>query len=67
MSRPPLTTRDRGLWHALRIQRMCAPAQWRAQVDAIEDPAERQVAEDYLRGIIERIRVLRALREKDSQ
>jgi hypothetical protein len=36
-------------------------------VDAIEDPAERQVAEDYLRGIIERIRLLRALREKDSQ
>jgi hypothetical protein len=67
MSRPALTPRDRGLGHAVRIQKGYPPRQWRAQVDAIEDPAERQVAEDYLRGIIERIRVLLALRKKGQQ
>jgi hypothetical protein len=57
-----LTPRDRGLGHAMRIQRQHDPREWRRQVDAIEDADERAVAEEYLRGMVDRIRVLRALK-----
>ncbi len=60
---PHPTPRDRGLSAALRIQRQHDPRQWRAMVDAIADPDERQAAEDYLRSIIERMRALKALRD----
>lgn len=63
MPPPPLTPRDRGLAEALRIQKTADPREWRARVDAIPDPAERQVAEEYLRGIVARMNALRALRK----
>jgi hypothetical protein len=62
-----LTPRDRGLHAALQIQRQHDPRQWRAMVDAIADPEERKVAEDYLRSIIERMRALKALRDGEPR
>lgn len=54
------TPRDRGLGHALRIQREHAePADWKAAIEAIEDEAERQVAREYLRVIWQRTQVVK--------
>lgn len=57
-----VTARDRGLGHAMRIQRDFDPAQWRTHIDAIADADEREVAREYLRGIWRRSVVARAAR-----
>lgn len=53
-----LTSRQRGLWRALEIQRFEDPKRWRELVDAIEDAEERAAAEQYLRDIVTRMRVV---------
>jgi hypothetical protein len=55
-----LTPERRGLAHALELHRGVDPRQWRVRVDAIEDPIEKKVAEEYLHGIIARMKVARA-------
>lgn len=57
-----LTPEQRGRWQALQLQMRADPSTWRAKVDAIEDPAERKAADDYLRGIVARTRVVAALK-----
>ena len=57
-----MTPAERGRWAALQMQMRDDPKTWRAKVDAIADPAERQAADDYLRGIIARSRVVSALK-----
>lgn len=59
----PLTARDRGLSAAVDIQRRIDPRQWRAAVDAIEDPEERAVADDYLRSILARMKATAHFRQ----
>lgn len=56
------TAQDRGLTRALEIQRREDPKTWRARVDAIADPDERAAADAYLRGIVQRMRVIAALK-----
>lgn len=58
-----VTARDRGLGLALEIQRRDDPKTWRSKVDAIADPEERAVADDYLRGIVARMKAQRALKK----
>ena len=58
--------RERGLAAAVALQAKVDPRQWRDRVDRIEDPEERQVADDYLRGILERTRVVQQLRRSKS-
>lgn len=60
-----LTPAQRGLNIGLELHRHHEPKTWRARVDAIEDPEERKAAEDYLRGIIARAKVVKAL-NKDT-
>lgn len=62
MTRPQPTPRDRGIMLALELQRTVDPRDWRKRVDAIEDPEERRAAEDYLRAILTRMKVVRSLK-----
>jgi hypothetical protein len=62
MTRSPLTAEDRGLIAALKIQRYETPRDWRACVDRILDADERQVAEQYLRGMLERMKTAKRSR-----
>ena len=57
-------TRRRGLGHAARIQRWHEPEQWREQLEAIADPAERTVATEYLRSIALRRRHAAQMRSR---
>lgn len=59
-----LTPEQRGLHRALLLQRYTDPKRWRAGVDAIEDPTERAVADNYLRGMVDRIRARVAAERK---
>lgn len=59
------TPRDRGLAIALDLQRRADPKTWRAQVDAIEDLEVRGVADEYLRAIIVRTRVV-AMKKREQ-
>lgn len=58
-----LTPQQRGLHRALILHRYTDPRKWRESVDAIEDETERAAADNYLRGIIARIRVAVAARK----
>lgn len=58
-----LTPAQRGLHRALLLHRYSDPRGWRQQVDAIEDTAERAVADDYLRGILVRMKAAVAARK----
>lgn len=58
----PNSAEQRGLREGLRIHRCIAPSSWRTEIDAIEDVAERAVAERYLRDIAERHRAAAAAR-----
>jgi len=51
-----LSPEQRGVWRALILHRYTEPRRWRVAVDAIEDEAERAAADNYLRGIILRMR-----------
>ena len=51
----PLTTHKLGLAEGLRIQRYHDRADWRAQIEAIEDAEVRAVAAAYLRDIWRRM------------
>lgn len=64
---PEPTARDRGVMRAVEIQRREDPKRWRAAVDAIADAEERAWAEDYLRGILERMKVIRSLTVADNR
>lgn len=62
------TARQRGLGHAMRIQRTAAePADWKAEIQAIEDEAEREVAREYLRGIWLRIKAAERARAEGTR
>jgi hypothetical protein len=61
---PELTARDHGLGAAVDIQRRLEPRQWRAAVDAIADPAVRAVADEYLRGCVQRLNVVQRLKAR---
>lgn len=52
---------------ALEIQLREDPRKWRELVDAIENRAERAIAEEYLRSILERMRTIRRLRGEWSR
>lgn len=56
MRQPEPTPRQRGIWIALELHRRADPKTWRASVDKIEDPEARAAADDYLRGIIQRMK-----------
>ena len=58
-----LTPQQRGLVEAMRIHRREQPKRWRELVDAIPDNDERKAADDYLGGIVARMRVLAALKK----
>lgn len=58
---PDLTPKERGVLHALYIQRHEDPRRWRELVDAIKDEEERAAADRYLRDIITRMKVVARL------
>jgi len=62
-----LTPEKRGLHRAMLLQRYTDPKRWRAAVDAIEDPQERAVADNYLRGMLARIRARVAAERKSGR
>lgn len=55
-----ITARDRGLGHALRIQRTLAEEGWKDAIEAITDPEEQRIAREYLRAMYQRRRVAEA-------
>jgi hypothetical protein len=58
-----LTPAQRGLQIGLQLHWRADPKTWRAAVDAIACPETRQVADDYLRGIVVRMRAAKAAQE----
>lgn len=58
-----LTPEQRGLHRALLLHRYTDPRQWRAEVDSWENPDERATANDYLRGILVRMKAAVAARK----
>lgn len=54
------TPHELGLFKAIEIQRLHDPKAWRARVDEIESAEERAAAEEYLRGILTRMKAQRA-------
>lgn len=52
-----LTPEERGRHRALLLHRYTDPRKWRAEVDAIACPVERATADNYLHGVIIRMRV----------
>lgn len=67
MRLPELTARERGMARALEIQMREEPKRWRQLVDAIENLEERAAADNYLRGIVERMKVVASLRRGDNR
>lgn len=62
-----LTARDRGLCHAMRIQRDYAPEHWADLIDSIAAPDEREIARQYLRDIWRRCIAARAAQARIEQ
>lgn len=63
MTAPP-TPQQLGLAEGLRIQRYHDRADWRAQIEAIEDAEVRAVAAAYLRDIWRRMQVREAAEQR---
>ena len=62
-----ITARDRGLGHALRIQRTLAEEGWKDAIEAITDPEEQRIAREYLRAMYQRRRVAKAAKAREAR
>jgi hypothetical protein len=60
-----LPSPEKGLALALDIHANIHPRHWRGCVDEIDDPIARARAEEYLRGIVERMRAVKAANNKE--
>lgn len=58
--KPELTTREKALAIAAELHRRVNPLDWRKRVDAIEDDEIRAIVDEYLRGILHRMKVAKA-------